>query len=545
MPKPQTSQTQTFPETDQLAVIYCRVSSIKQTTQGSGLTSQEARCREYAKYKGYGVVAVFTDDMSGGSSARPGMLEMLSFLRKHRRAPHVVIIDDISRLARGLEAHLQLRADISGAGGRLESPSIEFGEDSDSILVENLLASVAQHQREKNGEQTRNRMRARIMSGYWCFKAPYGYRYERKSGHGNLLVRDEPLASIIQDALEGYACGCFASQAEVKRFFEDQPAFPKCLPNGEIRQQRVTDILTRATYAGYIEVPEWDISLRKGQHDGLVSFATWKKVQEKLSGKTKAPFRKDIAEDFPLRGFVACGDCGKTMTSCWSKGSTKSYPYYLCDTKGCSSYRKSIRRADIEEGFESILRNMTPSRNLLSAARKMFVDLWDERLARAEADEQELRKRLGEIERQSDALLVRIVETESVPVITAYEKKIGALSEEKLLVSEKLENLIPPSGTFENLFELAWRFLSNPWKIWESEVLHLRRLVLRLTFAQQLVYDRKTGYRTPELSLPFKLLSPSQTPVCEMVRSRRLELPRELPHSDLNAARLPFRHDRT
>ena len=309
----------------------------------------------------------------------------------------------------------------------------------------------------------------------------------------------------------------------MKRFFEDQPVFPKCLPNGEIRQQRVTDILTRATYAGYIEVPEWDISLRKGQHEGLVSFATWKKVQEKLNGKSKAAFRKDIAEDFPLRGFVACGDCGKPMTSCWSKGSTKSYPYYLCDTKGCSSYRKSIRRADIEEGFESLLRNMTPSRNLLSVARKMFADLWDERLARAEADEQDLKKRLVEIERQSDALLVRIVETESVPVITAYEKKIGALSEEKLLVSENLENLTPPSGTFENLFELAWRFLSNPCKIWESEVLHLRRLVLRLTFAQQLVYDRKTGYRTPDLSLPFKLLTPSQTPVCEMVPPHGLE----------------------
>ena len=27
---------------------------------------------------------------------------------------------------------------------------------------------------------------------------------------------------------------------------------------------------------------------------------------------------------------------------------------------------------------------------------------------------------------------------------------------------------------------------------------------------------------------------------CQMVRSRRLELPRELPHSDLNAARLPI-----
>ena len=31
----------------------------------------------------------------------------------------------------------------------------------------------------------------------------------------------------------------------------------------------------------------------------------------------------------------------------------------------------------------------------------------------------------------------------------------------------------------------------------------------------------------------------------KLVRLRRLELPRVLPHSDLNAARLPFRHSRT
>ncbi len=63
------------------------------------------------------------------------MKAMLAFLRQHRRTPHVVIIDDISRLARGLETHLQLRAAIASAGGLLESPSIEFGEDSDSMLV--------------------------------------------------------------------------------------------------------------------------------------------------------------------------------------------------------------------------------------------------------------------------------------------------------------------------------------------------------------------------------------------------------------------------
>ena len=49
---------------------------------------------------------------------------------------------------------------------------------------ENLLASVSQHQRQKNGEQTINRMRARTQNGYWVFQAPVGYRYDRTGGHG-------------------------------------------------------------------------------------------------------------------------------------------------------------------------------------------------------------------------------------------------------------------------------------------------------------------------------------------------------------------------
>ena len=121
------------------AVIYCRVSSQKQAKEGDGLGSQETRCREYARHKGYEVVQAFRDEgVSGGIIDRPSMKAMLAFLKKQsRKEPHIGIIDDISRLARGLEAHIQLRTAIGEAGGKLESPSIEFGEDSDSRLVEN------------------------------------------------------------------------------------------------------------------------------------------------------------------------------------------------------------------------------------------------------------------------------------------------------------------------------------------------------------------------------------------------------------------------
>ncbi|MCI0655076.1 MAG: recombinase family protein [Methylococcaceae bacterium] len=318
------------------AVLYCRVSSQKQTTRGDGLSSQETRCREYARYKGYEVAQVFKDDMSGSLINRPGMQAMLGYLRKYKRESHVVIIDDISRLARGLKAHLQLRSAIGKAGAVLESPSIEFGEDSDSVLVENLLASVSQHQRQKNSEQTKNRMRARIQNGYWVFQAPVGYRYQRVSGQGNVLVRDEPLASIIQEALEGYASGRFQLQAEVKRFLESHLEFPRDR-NGDVRNQRVTDLLTSCVYAGYVEAPNWEVGLRPGHHEGLISFETFRKIENRLKAGARVPARKNLNADFPLRGFVTCGHCGTPLTACWSQGRTGRYPYYLCPTKGCTS----------------------------------------------------------------------------------------------------------------------------------------------------------------------------------------------------------------
>lgn len=81
------------------------------------------------------------------------------------------------------------------------------------------------------------------------------------------------------------------------------------MAHGEIRNQRVHDLLTRTIYAGYVEAPNWSVGLRKGKHEGLVSFETFEKNQKRLKSTAKAPARKDISADFPLRGFITCDDC--------------------------------------------------------------------------------------------------------------------------------------------------------------------------------------------------------------------------------------------
>ena len=91
--------------------------------------------------------------VSGKLVKRPAIQEMLDFLRQNRKAgPFFVVIDDINRLAREVLTHIALRKAIADAGGLLVSPSMEFGDDCDSQLVEIMLAGVSQHQRQKNGE---------------------------------------------------------------------------------------------------------------------------------------------------------------------------------------------------------------------------------------------------------------------------------------------------------------------------------------------------------------------------------------------------------
>lgn len=487
------------------AVIYCRVSTTKQTKDGDGIRSQETRCRDFARMKGYEVVQVFHDDVSGSLIDRPGMKTMLTFLRKHRKKGTVVLIDDVSRLARGLQAHLELRGSIASAGGVLESPSIEFGEDSDAILVENLLASVSQHQRQKNGEQTRNRMRSRVMNGFWPFQAPVGYRHQRATGRGMLLTRDEPAASIVQEALEGYASGRFETQAEVMRFLQDNPLFPKD-SRGIVRNQRVTIMLRSPVYAGYVEAKKWGVNLRPGQHKGLIDFETWQRIQDRMDGKSYAPRRMNVSEDFPMRGFVVCDDCSTPLTACWSKGSHGRYPYYLCPKRGCESYGKSIRRDKLETDFEILLQRVQPSENVFRVARAMFTELWNRRLAKGKAQAKAMGAEIVRVEREIEKLLERIVEASVPSVIAAYELRVGKLEGEKHLLRERMEKSARPVSSFDATLRTALDFLSNPWNLWSSGRLEDRRAVLKLAFADRLRYTRKDGFRTAKLSLPFKVL---------------------------------------
>jgi DNA invertase Pin-like site-specific DNA recombinase len=486
----------------QKAVLYCRISDKGQT----GLGSQEHRCRQYAEAKDYEVAAIFYDKFTGGVDfmKREGMVDLLKYLDDNPQHNYVVIFDDLKRYARNTFFHLGLRIEMEKRGATRECLNFNFEDTPEGRFNETINAAVSELDRETIARQSRQKIIARLEAGYAVYsRPPIGYKYVKsRNGNGKVLVRDEPFASIVAEAMESFASGRFSSQAEIGRYLESHPSFPK----HKVRVQRITNMLTQPLYAGYVGSKELGVSLREGRHEGLVSKATFEKIQDRINGQANAPARKDLHRNFPLRGAVACSGCGKNLRGSSSKGKYKYYAYYACHTKGCEHYAKSIPRAKIEGEFAALIKGVQPSRNVVKTVIGMCRVYWNMQVRQASENAKAIKADIRKTEAQIGKLVDRIVEVTNESAIGALENKIGELEKRKLVLAEKAHNSALPQPTFEESIEHSLRFVANPYNIWEKGVFELKRLVLRMVFPEPVIYDRESGYRTPETSIIFSML---------------------------------------
>ncbi len=508
------------------AVIYCRVSSRQQVREGSGLDSQEQRCREFAKKAGLEVVQVFRDHKTGGGDflKRPGMRDLLSFVGQKKKEMYVVIFDDLKRISRDTMHHWRLREALASRNALLRCLNHVFDDTPEGRFFETLLAAQGQLEREQQGRQTNQKMRARLESGYWVFKAGHGYKYEKaKAGGGKVLVRDEPLATIVQTALQGFASGRFATPADVRIFLESKEEFPKANDTGDVRYEAVDRLLRRVLYTGHLEHADWGISLRPGHHPALITLAEHQLILDKLDGKKSGFTRKDEHPDFPLRGIVACGDCGKPMTGGWTTKPNSRYAYYRCQTKGCPFSGKSVPRKKIEEDMCDLLERVTPSKQLLKVAEAMIGDVIEVQEAETLQAARSASKEMEKLEASISALVDRIATTSNANLIEAYERRLIELEGQKPFLAERIAVLKTREGQRSESIELAMGLLANPCDIYKKGNHKVKRLVAKLTFEGPVEYSKDGGYRTPKLSLPFKALSEKSAPLCEMVPPHGLE----------------------
>jgi DNA invertase Pin-like site-specific DNA recombinase len=478
------------------AYIYCRVSSKKQLENGHGNESQEQTCREYCARQGYRVVRVFAErGVSGGLAIRPIFEELLVTLRQRKGGNQaIVVVDDMKRFSRSVEGHFLLKKKLYKLNAKLETPSIRIEDTPSGKFIETIIAGAAELEREENRLQVLRRMKARLMSGYWCFPdVPPGYAY-RKQGKNKVIVATS-VSALYCRVLEGYARG--ETQASLARFLEQELRH-------KVYVEHISRVLERSLFfAGYLAYPKWEVGITKANHPAIISFATHQKIQQRIAGATRVYHRQNVRPDFPLRGFTKC-ECQVPLTAGYSHGRSKTYPYYYCRNNECPAYGKSIKQAQIEGDFTKLLKNLKASPEMVRAAELRITRRYDNNMTLFTEQQRERERECISLKKKIKNLALRAASAKPTTADT-YETEIETMQEQIIALKEGKSEI--PDFPFRTVLNEVLKIVSNPDIAWQEGDFSKQCLVLKTVFSGHVVYTKNQGFRTPELSLCYEYLS--------------------------------------
>jgi DNA invertase Pin-like site-specific DNA recombinase len=148
-------------------VIYARVSTDEQVTSGAGIDAQISECQAYAARLGWEVVDVIIEGPVSGTvhpTRRPGFARAVALLEDCTAG--TLLVRRTDRVSRRLRHFLDV-ADSADAGGwslATTDGKVDTGTAAGRLQV-NVMASVAEYEREVISERTREGLAAKRAQG--------------------------------------------------------------------------------------------------------------------------------------------------------------------------------------------------------------------------------------------------------------------------------------------------------------------------------------------------------------------------------------------
>jgi site-specific DNA recombinase len=266
--------------------------------------------------------------------------------------------------------------------------------------------------------------------------------------------------------------------------------------------------LRNPVYCGKIVIPKYkdeDTYWVQGVHEPLISESLYYYVQETLDGRKKRKERSTkivSLETLPLRGFLTCPKCNKTLSGSASKGCRQYYHYYHCTSicgfrtraeeaneifvEGLRDYKLNSLTAEL---FKSVIvdayQNISKSERVF---RKQYIDqitLLTNKTTRA----RELLLN-GDI----DSTDYKSIKTESELKIKIVETKISELNNEFISL-EDMNDLVDKAIDTLTKIDVIYCESDNETK---------RRLISSIYPEKFTLENLK--FRTIDLSYPFKII---------------------------------------
>lgn len=504
------------------AVIYLRVSTTKQV-QGASLETQQMMCQEWASRNNVLVEKIYHDDgVSAKTLDRPAMKEMLAHLRANKGCIQYLITYQTDRLTRNA-------ADFYALVALLKKLDVEYRNINSSIdqtvndqLIQGIEAVIAQHDNAIKSTRVKDNMQKQARMGYRMNIAPYGLKNIRDIDGNSTLAPVQGIAEKITAVLGAYATGA-QTMASLVVMCEN---IGLKSPSGKaMRIQAISKMLRYPIYAGLEQNSHTGGELVPSRFKGIVTPAIYHRNQRLLSvNKNTAAKYKKINPEFPLRRFLLCAQCNKSLTgSSPRNGSGKYSPRYHCSR----CHVPSVRTEEMHEQFLHLLANLMPDSDMEKLLKELIVRVWREETATLATKRSKLHKTIEQLaQRRAKAIEMFIADR-----ITYDEKDelVSSIKGESEAAQRNLDEVGSLSDLKADAIDYAFKFMSNAPRIWSSASVDHQTIYQKLVFPEGIQYDlSKNVFRTPKLSVLYTLADITKDPSMKdeslVVIPRRIEL---------------------
>ena len=470
------------------AIIYTRVSSIDQAKYGKSLEWQLEDCQDYCKKNGYNILKEFGDTFESAKTDddRAQFQDMLHYIQKNKDFIGHVVIWNMDRFSRSGE--LIVLEMLAKAGIRLHC--VKQGFDSTTVSGKfemNLYAIIAKWENEQRKEKTVRGMKNKLRSGEVVTKPPIGYEKRVIVKDGPALCYIDEKGKLIRQAFLWAAEGN-VTQVEILNRLENMGL--------KLASPQLSRILRNPFYCGYITnklLDEGEMIL--GKHEPLITEKLFLKVNSIISDNPQGWKIKKEKDEMPLKIFVKCGNCGRSLT-CYQR--KQIYFYYKCPNHGCCV---NLRNNHLHELFVEKIKQLTVNPDLIPMLQvqlsTIYWNLHDSDLQR----EKPLKDELAKLKKDFDAIEYNFSAGKiSVEVYTKHttplQQRIMSIEEDLAKISKKCSNL-------ENNLRDALENSCNLHKIWELLDYSGKQRLQYLIFPAGILYFKETDeIRTPEIN-PF------------------------------------------
>ena len=239
---------------------------------------------------------------------------MLNYAKANKNKINALIVFNISRLSRDMFDSLSIRITLNKLSIELKSVTEPFDSSPIGTFNANLHASLAQLSNDTLSSVTRIGMTQAIKEGRWLWNAPLGYSFEYIHNKSYLVPDDK--ACLVVKIYNSFVSG--KKQYEIIEELKQEGI--------NLTRQHLNNILRNYLYIGKIKTKLVD-EIVTGLHKPLIDESIFYKAQEILNPK-RGTYGFTYSNEFPLKRFLKCPECGKNLAGSYSKGRNKKYPYY-------------------------------------------------------------------------------------------------------------------------------------------------------------------------------------------------------------------------